>query len=199
LSFWQETKQNQTGQNLACAASTYPFEVASSFRRFSRDVCSVLTFQLLQEILLHVSPANSTAANAPVSSPSIPFPWATIQLSASAPTIQPSSAPIPLPLLHTPSPRPLSNSNIIKPQKLADYHVLVLGNGTRLTFTAAQIPDPPATSFANNIPGPRLNSRSTGEVQVFGVKAVEGTEGEVFRVEGKLRLRPDARRADGIP
>jgi hypothetical protein len=42
-----------------------------------------------------------------------------------------------------------------KPGKAADIRTIILGNGTELKLTLAEIPDPPAVSFVDNIP--RLN------------------------------------------
>lgn len=63
-----------------------------------------------------------------------------------------------VPLLFTPALPicPLSKMTITNVKKLAKFCTLFLGNGTWLRLTTHQIPDPPATSFANNIP--QLNS-----------------------------------------
>ena len=114
------------------------------------------TFKMLQEILVHVNPARLAANDAPVPLPRPLFPLAIVQLPAPALTSQQSLAVVPL--LFTPALPicPLSKTTVTNAKKLAEFRTLFLGNGTRLRLTAHQIPDPPATSFANNIP--RLNS-----------------------------------------
>jgi len=101
---------------------------------------------------VHVNPACLTANDAPVPSPPPLFPLATVQLPTPALTNQQSLAVILLLFVPGLPICPLSKMSLTNVKKLAKFRTLTLGNGIRLRLTALQIPDPPAMSFANNIP-----------------------------------------------
>ncbi|KAF8233882.1 hypothetical protein L208DRAFT_1066683, partial [Tricholoma matsutake] len=78
-------------------------------------------------------------------------PLAAIQPPASALINLPSLTSLSLPLMPAP-PLGVVIQSSGKPGKAANIRTIILGNGTELKLTLAEIPDPPAVSFIDNIP-----------------------------------------------
>lgn len=108
----------------------------------------VTTFKILQEILLHVDPSRSAVNN----DTRVPFvPLTAVQHPAPVPAsngLQSLSPPL-VPALPICT---ISKSSSRKPGKVADIRTIILGDSTQLRLTLAEIPDPPAVSFIDNIP-----------------------------------------------
>ncbi|KAF8239096.1 hypothetical protein L208DRAFT_1239117 [Tricholoma matsutake] len=107
-----------------------------------------MTFKILQEILLHVDPSRSTVNN----NARVPFvPLTAVQHPAPVPAsndLQSLSPPL-VPALPICA---ISKSSSRKPGKVANIPTIILGDSTQLRLTLAEIPDPPAVSFVDNIP-----------------------------------------------
>ena len=112
----------------------------------------VKTFKMLQEILLHVNTSHSAMDNN-AWVPTVPLaaiqPSASVSVSASIDL--PSLTSLLLPLMPAP-PLSVVIQSSSKPRKAADICTIILGNGTELKLTLAEIPDPPAVLFVDNIP-----------------------------------------------
>jgi hypothetical protein len=110
----------------------------------------VTTFKMLQEILLHVNPSRSAVDN-DAWAPFVPLATVQCPVFVSASNDVPSLGSVSLPQVPA-LPLYVISKSSSKPGKVADIRAITLGNGTQLTLTLAEIPDPPAVSFVNNIP-----------------------------------------------